>query len=49
MLKILYLLFGLAVIVLYLTSASLGWEFAASGRRSSVGVPFIYTGYRGGK
>ena len=49
MLKKLYLLFGIGVLALYVTSSWLGWEFANSGRRSTFGVPFIYTGFRGGK
>ncbi len=35
---------------MYTTSSWLGWEFANSGKsRSFLGVPFIYTGFRGGK
>jgi ABC-type sulfate transport system permease subunit len=49
MLKKLYVLFGIGVILLYATSSWFGWEFANSGRKSVFGVPFIYTGFRGGK
>jgi hypothetical protein len=49
MLKKLYLVFGMGVLVLYAASAWFGWELANSGSRSRLGVPFIYTGFRGGK
>jgi hypothetical protein len=49
MFRILFLIFGVGVILLYITSAWFGWEFANSGSRSRLGVPFIYTGFRGGK
>jgi hypothetical protein len=49
MLKILYLVFGAAVLIFYSTASWLGWEMANSGSRSRLGVPFIYTGFRGGK
>jgi hypothetical protein len=49
MLKILTLLFGAAVVVIYASAAWFGWEMANSGSRSRLGVPFIYTGFRGGK
>jgi len=49
MLKKLYLLFGIGVIVLYSSAAWFGWELANSGSKSRLGVPFIYTGFRGGK
>lgn len=49
MLKKLYLVFGMAVLVLYASAAWFGWEVANSGSRSRLGVPFIYTGFRGGK
>lgn len=49
MLKKLYLILGLGVVLLYTTTAWFGWEVANSGSRSRLGVPFIYTGFRGGK
>jgi hypothetical protein len=47
--KALFLTFGGGIILFYLLSSSLGWEFANSGSRSRFGMPFIYTGFRGGK
>lgn len=49
MLKAIYLIFGTGVLLLYSASAFFGWELANSGKNSRIGVPFIYTGYRGGK
>ena len=49
MFKIIYMIFGIAVLVAYASSAWFGWEIANSGSRSRLGVPFIYTGFRGGK
>jgi len=49
MLKIAYLIFGCFVVIAYTTAAWLGWEIANSGSKSRLGVPFIYTGFRGGK
>ena len=49
MLKALYLIFGVVVLVLYASAAWLGWEIANSGSKSRLGVPFIYSGFRGGK
>jgi hypothetical protein len=49
MFKILYLIFGTGVLLLYATSAWFGWEVANSGSKSRLGVPFIYSGFRGGK
>jgi len=49
MLKKLYLLIAGAVLVGYASAAWFGWELANSGSRSRLGVPFIYTGFRGGK
>jgi hypothetical protein len=49
MLKKLYLIFAMAVLVAYGAAAWFGWELANSGTRSRLGVPFIYTGFRGGK
>ena len=47
--KKLFVIFGLGVILLYSVATWNGWEFANSGRKSALGVPFIYTGFRGGK
>lgn len=49
MLKAIYMIFGIAVLVAYASAAWFGWELANSGSRSRLGVPFIYTGFRGGK
>ena len=49
MLKKFYLIFGMGVLALYTLAAWFGWEMANSGNRSRLGVPFIYTGFRGGK
>lgn len=49
MLKKLYLVVGLGIVALYASGAWFGWEVANSGSRSRLGVPFIYTGFRGGK
>jgi len=49
MLKKLYLVFGAGVLVFYAASAWFGWEIANAGSRSRLGVPFFYTGFRGGK
>ncbi|MFN6962163.1 MAG: hypothetical protein ACK4S4_00180 [Pyrinomonadaceae bacterium] len=49
MLKALYMIFAIGVLVFYATASWFGWELANSGSRSRLGVPFIYTGFRGGK
>ncbi len=49
MLRKLYVVFGLGVVLIYMTTTWFGLEIANSGRKSSLGVPFIYTGFRGGK
>jgi hypothetical protein len=49
MLKKLYMLFGIGVLLAYSTAAWFGLELANSGSRSRLGMPFIYTGFRGGK
>lgn len=49
MMKAIYMIFGIAVLVMYSSAAWFGWELANSGSRSRLGVPFIYTGFRGGK
>lgn len=49
MFKKLYLVFGIGVLFLYAAATWFGWEMANSGAKSRLGVPFIYTGFRGGK
>jgi hypothetical protein len=49
MLKKLYMAFGIGVLGLYAVSSFLGWELANSGSKSRLGVPFFYSGFRGGK
>jgi hypothetical protein len=49
MLRVLFVIFGMGVILFYITSSWFGWEIANSGTKSRLGVPFIYTGFRGGK
>lgn len=49
MLKKLYLVFGVGVLLAYSSASWFGWELANSGSHSRLGVPFIYTGFRGGK
>ncbi len=50
MFRKLYYVMGIGVILMYTTSSWLGWEFWNSGKyRSFIGVPFISSGYRGGK
>ena len=50
MLRKIYYLFGIGVILAYSGASLLGWEFLNSGKyRSVLGVPFISSGYRGGK
>lgn len=49
MLKKLYMIFGVAVLMFYSLSAWFGWELANSGSHSRLGVPFFYSGFRGGK
>ncbi|HEX8370156.1 MAG TPA: hypothetical protein VF604_16530 [Pyrinomonadaceae bacterium] len=48
MLKTLFLVFSSGVLLLYLSSSWMGWEFANSGSRSMFRVPFV-GGFRGGK
>ena len=48
MFKIIYTLFAIGVLGLYSAAAMFGWELANSGSNSRLGVPFIYTGFRGG-
>ncbi len=47
--KTLYIIFGTVIILFYLASSWFGWEVANSGSNSRLGVPFIYSGFRGGK
>jgi hypothetical protein len=49
MLRKFYLIVGMGVVLMYGSAAWFGWELANSGSRSRLGVPFIYTGFRGGK
>lgn len=49
MFKVIYVIFATAVLLAYGAAAWFGWELANSGSRSRLGVPFIYTGFRGGK
>jgi hypothetical protein len=49
MFKKIYMGIGMGVLLLYTAGTWMGWEFANGGSRSSFGVPFIYTGFRGGK
>ena len=50
MFRKLYYAMGIGAILLYSTSSWLGWEFWNSGKnRSFLGVPFVSSGYRGGK
>lgn len=49
MFKTIYMAFAVVVLVLYATAAWFGWEIANSGSKSRLGVPFIYSGFRGGK
>jgi hypothetical protein len=49
MFRKLYVAFGIGVVLIYMTLSWFGLEFANSGTKSSLGVPFIYTGFRGGK
>ncbi len=49
MIRKLYLTLAMGVVLLYGTASWFGWELANSGNKSRLGVPFIYTGFRGGK
>ncbi|HKP69574.1 MAG TPA: hypothetical protein VJV05_09840 [Pyrinomonadaceae bacterium] len=49
MVKIIYAVFAIGVLGFYSAAAMFGWEMANSGSRSRMGIPFIYTGFRGGK
>lgn len=43
------MVFGVGVLAFYATASWFGWEIANSGSHSRLGVPFFYTGFRGGK
>jgi hypothetical protein len=47
--KKLYMVFGIGVLLAYASAAWFGWEVANSGSQSRLGVPFFYSGFRGGK
>jgi hypothetical protein len=47
--KALFLIFGGSILLLYVLSSFLGWEFANAGSKSRLGTPFFYSGFRGGK
>ena len=49
MLKTLYVIIAGGVLVFYAASAWFGWEIANAGSNSRLGVPFFYSGFRGGK
>jgi hypothetical protein len=49
MLKKLYMVFGVGVLAVYSISSWFGWEMANAGSKSRMGVPFFYSGFRGGK
>lgn len=49
MFRIVTLLFGMGVVLTYASASWFGWELANSGSKSRLGVPFFYTGFRGGK
>jgi hypothetical protein len=47
--KKLYMVVGVGVLLAYSSAGWFGWELANSGSRSRLGMPFIYTGFHGGK
>jgi len=49
MLKAIYMILAVVVVLGYATAAWFGWEFANAGSNSRFGMPFIYTGFHGGK
>ncbi|CAN5324500.1 hypothetical protein BH10ACI2_BH10ACI2_06460 [soil metagenome] len=49
MLKKLYMVAAVGVLGFYSMSSWFGWELANSGSKSRLGVPFFYSGFRGGK
>jgi hypothetical protein len=44
-----YMLFAAVILIGYAAASWFGWEVANSGSKSRLGIPFIYTGFRGGK
>lgn len=49
MFKTIYMILAIGVLVGYTAAAWFGWELANSGSHSRLGIPFIYTGFHGGK
>ena len=49
MMKAIYMIFALGVLVFYVAASWFGWEIANSGSRSRLGLPYVYSGFRGGK
>lgn len=49
MLKIGYMIIAGGILLAYASSAWFGWELANAGSNSRLGVPFFYSGFRGGK
>lgn len=49
MFKKLYMVFGMFVLFAYAAASWFGWELANAGSRSRLGMPFFYSGFRGGK
>jgi len=49
--KTLFLIFGGAIILFYVSSSWFGWEFANAGSKSRFHAPFFFygSGFRGGK
>lgn len=43
------MIFAFGVVFLYSIGAWFGWEVGSSGSRSRLGIPFVSTGFRGGK
>lgn len=43
------MVFGVGVLVFYSAASWFGWEMANAGSKSRMGVPFFYSGFRGGK
>lgn len=49
MFKKIYMVFGVGVLLAYGAASWFGWELANAGSKSRLGVPFFYSGFRGGK
>jgi hypothetical protein len=49
MFKAIYMIFAVGVLLTYMTVSWFGWEVANSGSNSRLGMPFIFTGFHGGK